>query len=86
LPRISKLPWFEVSAIARILCRLHPDLLTVSYSLAMAEMSLVLAMLFRPGAPNLVIFETDESDVKHVHDFVIPLPKLSTKGVRVMVL
>jgi hypothetical protein len=64
---------------------MHPDLLTVGYSLAMAEMSLVLAMLFRPGAPNLALFETEESDVKHVHDFVIPLPNLSTKGVRVMI-
>jgi hypothetical protein len=51
----------------------------------MAEMSLVLAVLFRPGAPNLVLFETDESDVRHVHDFVIPLPKLTTKGVRAKV-
>jgi hypothetical protein len=48
-------------------------------------MSLVLAVLFRPGGPQLELFETDESDVKQVHDFVIPLPKLSTKGVRVLV-
>jgi hypothetical protein len=54
-------------------------------SLALAEMSLVLAVLFRPGGPQLELFETDESDVKQVHDFVIPLPKLSTKGVRVLV-
>jgi hypothetical protein len=52
----------------------------------MAEMSLVLAVLFRPGAPNLELFDTDESDVEQVHDFVIPLPKLSTRGVRVVVL
>jgi hypothetical protein len=55
-------------------------------SLALAEMSLVIAVLFRPGAPVLELFETDESDVKHVHDFIIPLPKISTKGVRAVVL
>jgi hypothetical protein len=54
-------------------------------SLALAEMSLVLAVLFRPGAPNLELFKTDESDVKQVHDFIIPLPRLSTKGVRVVI-
>lgn len=52
----------------------------------MAEMSLVIAVLFRLGAPALRLFETDESDVKHVHDFIIPLPKISTKGVRVVIL
>lgn len=51
----------------------------------MAELSLVLAVLYRQGGPGLQLYETDETDVKHVHDFVIPLPKLSTKGVRVLV-
>ena len=54
-------------------------------SLSMAEISLVLAVLFRPNGPGLELFETDESDVKHVHDFVVPLPKLESLGVRVMV-
>jgi hypothetical protein len=52
----------------------------------MAEMSLAIAVLFRPGAPALALFETDESDVRHVHDFIIPLPKISTKGLRAVVL
>jgi hypothetical protein len=51
----------------------------------MAEMSLILAVLFRPGAPALELFETDESDVEQAHDFLIPLPKISTKGVRAVV-
>lgn len=55
------------------------------HSLAMAELSLCLAVLHRPGGPELELFETDESDVKHVHDFLIPLPKVDTKGVRVLV-
>ncbi|OJJ63817.1 hypothetical protein ASPSYDRAFT_38478 [Aspergillus sydowii CBS 593.65] len=54
-------------------------------NLAMAELSLCLAVLHRPGGPELELFETDESDVKHVHDFLIPLPKVDTKGVRVLV-
>lgn len=52
----------------------------------MAEMSLILAVLFRPGGPELALYDTDETDIRHVHDFLIPLPKLSTKGVRVVVL
>ncbi|KAF1962999.1 cytochrome P450 [Byssothecium circinans] len=55
-------------------------------NLAMAEMSLMLAVLYRPGAPRLELFETDESDVVQAHDFLIPLPKLDTKGVRALVL
>ncbi|KAL4935415.1 hypothetical protein BDV06DRAFT_228854 [Aspergillus oleicola] len=54
-------------------------------NLAMAELSLCLAVLHRPGAPSLELFETDESDVKQVHDFLIPLPRIDTKGVRVVV-
>lgn len=52
----------------------------------MAEMSLIIAVLYRPGGPALELFETDESDIKHVHDFMIPLPKISTVGVRAIVL
>ena len=55
-------------------------------SLAQAEMSLCLAMLYRPGGPKIELYETDESDIKHVHDLTMPLPKLDTKGVRVVVI
>jgi hypothetical protein len=41
----------------------------------MAEMSLALAVLYRPNGLQLELFETDESDVKQSHDFLIPLPK-----------
>ncbi|KKK19852.1 CND11p, partial [Aspergillus ochraceoroseus] len=54
-------------------------------NLAMAELSLSLAVLHRPNGPKLQLFETDESDVKHVHDFLIPLPKINSKGVRVLI-
>ncbi|KAF2735645.1 cytochrome P450 [Polyplosphaeria fusca] len=51
-------------------------------NLAMAEMSLALAVLYRYGGPKIELFETDESDVTQAHDFLIPLPKVDTKGVR----
>ncbi|KAI0544741.1 cytochrome P450 [Xylaria curta] len=54
-------------------------------NLAMAEISLVLAVLFRPNGPKMELFETDESDVRVAHDFGVPLPKLDTKGVRALI-
>lgn len=51
----------------------------------MAEMSLILAVLFRRGGPDIELFQTDESDIKHVHDFLIPLPKIESKGVRALI-
>lgn len=51
----------------------------------MAEMSLCLAVLYRPGGPRLELFETDESDVTPVHDFLLPLPAIETKGVRMLI-
>ncbi|KAI0892237.1 cytochrome P450 [Annulohypoxylon nitens] len=57
----------------------------IGMNLAKAEMSLILAVLFRANGPKLDLFETDESDVKMVHDFLIPLPKLDTKGVRAII-
>lgn len=59
-------------------------MLTTS-SLGIAELYLVLAMLFRPNGPALELFKTDESDVVRAHDFIIALPKIDTKGVRVTV-
>jgi hypothetical protein len=48
-------------------------------------MYLVLAVMFRPGGPKMELVETDENDVKQAHDYVVPLPKLDTTGVRVMI-
>lgn len=48
-------------------------------------MNLVLSVLFRPEGPAMELFETDESDVIQAHDFILPLPKLDTKGVRIIV-
>ncbi|ESZ98217.1 putative cytochrome P450 [Sclerotinia borealis F-4128] len=49
-------------------------------NLAQAEMSLAIAVLFRPGGPNLKLYDTTERDVKQVHDFLIPLPDVRSKG------
>lgn len=54
-------------------------------SLGLAELFLKLAMLFRPGGLELQLFQTDESDVVRAHDFILALPRLDTKGVRVTV-
>lgn len=51
----------------------------------MAEISLVMAVLFRPNGPKLELYETDESDVKLVHDYVVALPKRDSNGIRVRV-
>ena len=56
-----------------------------SISLAYAELHLVLAALFRPNGPSLELFETDATDVIQAHDYFLPLPKLNTKGVRVLI-
>jgi hypothetical protein len=54
-------------------------------SLAMAQVSLALAVLFRPNGPPMKLYETDETDVKLIHDYAVALPKLDTKGIRVTV-
>ena len=56
-----------------------------TFSLAYAEMFLTLAILFRPNGPHLELFETDETDVLHVRDYIQPLPKRGSKGIRVLV-
>ncbi|KAE9368678.1 fusicoccadiene C-8 hydroxylase [Stipitochalara longipes BDJ] len=54
-------------------------------ALAHAEISMVLAAIFGPNGVDLKLYETDASDVKPIHGFVVGLPKLDTKGVRVIV-
>lgn len=52
-------------------------------NLAYAELYLTLAAVF--GRFELRLFETTRADVDVAHDFVVAVPKLDTKGVRVMV-
>ena len=60
-------------------------MLLIWNSLAQAELNFVLAILYRPDGPAFELFDTNEGDVTPVHDFLIPLPKLGTKGVRVLI-
>ena len=53
-------------------------------SLAYCELNLIIAALFRPGGAAFDLFETKEEDVEPHHDLIVPLPKLGTKGVRLM--
>jgi hypothetical protein len=55
-------------------------------SLAMAELTTVLASLFGPGGIQMQLFDTDASDVTLIHDLMVPMPRLDSKGVRVTVL
>lgn len=57
----------------------------MNLSLAYAELYIMLGILFRPGGPEMKLFQTDESDIIQAHDFLIPLPKLTSKGLRVTV-
>lgn len=57
-----------------------------SPSIALAEIHLALACLFRPDGPHLQLFETDETDVIVAHDFFFPAVKKDSKGVRTRVL
>jgi len=54
-------------------------------NLAYAEMSVAVAALFAPWSPELELYHTDTSDVDPACAFLLPLPRLDSKGVRVMV-
>jgi hypothetical protein len=78
---IPRLPWHEVwniSPLPIIALKL------IESSLASAEIYQILAVLFRNGGPKFELYETDESDVKLVHDFVTPMPRLDSKGLRII--
>ena len=47
-------------------------------------MNFILAALFRPDGPDFDLYDTDLSDVEPVHDMIVPLPKLGTKGCRIV--
>ena len=57
----------------------------VGQNLVYMQMYHTLAQLFRPGAPKLVLYETDASDVIAVHGLLFPIPRLDSKGIRTLV-
>ncbi|KAJ5808865.1 cytochrome P450 [Penicillium riverlandense] len=54
-------------------------------NLAYAEMYWAMAVMFRPNAPRFELYETDESDISQSVDFLMPLPKLDSRGTRVTI-
>ncbi|KAI0474825.1 putative cytochrome P450 [Xylaria cf. heliscus] len=57
----------------------------LGYNLAIAEINWALAVLFRPNGPELSLYETDESDIAPARDFLLPLPRASSRGCKVRV-
>lgn len=55
----------------------------IGIELARAELYLVTAALVTRF--DMKLFETDESDVAFIHDYQVAMPKMDSKGVRVMV-
>lgn len=55
------------------------------FSLAHVQLNFVISALFRPDGPTIKLYKTDETDVIQAHDFLLPLPKLDSKGVRVVI-
>jgi hypothetical protein len=60
-------------------------MITSKNSLAQMQLYHTLMELYRPGAPDIQLFETDESDVVPAHGYLFPLPSLNSEGVRVLV-
>lgn len=75
---------------------LHPNILRnfvpfsrgsrnyLGINLAYTEINIVFTILYRPGKPQIELYKTDKSDIIHIHDSLIPLPRLDTKGVRII--
>lgn len=57
----------------------------VPHSLAWTEIYFMLATLFRPDGPAMELYETVESDAAQHHDYILPFPVSTSKGIRVMV-
>ncbi|KUL83714.1 hypothetical protein ZTR_07489 [Talaromyces verruculosus] len=54
-------------------------------NLAYAEMSMVFAALFSPNGPKLKLYQTDATDADPACAFLLPLPRLDSKGIRVTI-
>ena len=53
--------------------------------LAMMELYVTLAAIFRRFGKGLELFETGRGNVDPAYDFMVPCPKLESKGMRVLV-
>ena len=64
----------------------------IGINLAWAELYLVLSNVFSRyntaddrGSPKMRLYQTAGEDVEMVHDMFVPVPKLTSKGVRIVV-
>ncbi|OTA98482.1 hypothetical protein M426DRAFT_258664 [Hypoxylon sp. CI-4A] len=53
-------------------------------NLAWAELYISTAILFRPNGPKLRLYQTQESDIEIVRDYIMGFPKSGTRGLRVV--
>ena len=44
-----------------------------------------MSQLYQPGSPELELFESDEDDVRLVHGYMFPQPRLDSPGAKVLV-
>ena len=44
-----------------------------------------ISQLYQPGSPELELFESDEDDVRLVHGYLFPQPRMDSLGVKVLV-
>ena len=86
IPSLHFLPNFGHFSILFRLFKKHVAAISdrVTHSMAYMEVTVGLATFIRRFQSEL--YETDISDVKLKHDFLIPSPKLDTKGVRVKII
>ncbi|OTB00292.1 hypothetical protein M426DRAFT_267883 [Hypoxylon sp. CI-4A] len=56
----------------------------VGMNLAYAELFIATGLIFRRLGSRMKLYETDHSDIEMMHDYFVPVPKLDSKGVRVL--
>jgi hypothetical protein len=54
-------------------------------SLALCEIHVAVAALVLRVVPKMTLYETSSEDVEYDYDMFIPMPKRSSKGIRVMI-
>ncbi|KAI6351153.1 hypothetical protein MCOR25_010105 [Pyricularia grisea] len=54
-------------------------------NLAYAELLMLTAALFQPGAPPLVLWETSARDVDPFHAYLLPMPRIGGGGAKVLI-
>ncbi|RDW58578.1 cytochrome P450 [Aspergillus mulundensis] len=57
----------------------------VGENIARLQIYFAISQLYKPGAPEIELFGSDESDVRLVRGYIFPLPRLGSKGVRAIV-